>query len=53
MSGAGTVSSASGSLHRMYGFGEAGKVADACRKFGFMTDAVLRAAREVVRDVHC
>lgn len=33
-------------------FGGSGKVADACRKLDVTTDAVLRAAREVVRDVH-
>ena len=36
----------------MHGFGESGKIADVYRKFDITTDAVLRAAREVVRDVH-
>lgn len=30
-------------------FGESGKSANACKKFDVTTDAVLRAAREVVR----
>ncbi len=35
----------------MHGFGESGKIADVYEKFDITTDAVVRAAREVVREV--
>jgi transketolase len=35
----------------MRGFGESGKIADVYEKFDITTDAVVRAAREVVREV--
>ena len=35
----------------MHGFGESGKIADVYAKFDITTDAVVRAAREVVREV--
>ena len=36
----------------MRGFGVSGKIAEACRKFGFTADAVVQAAREVMQEVH-
>jgi transketolase len=35
----------------MHGFGESGKIVDVYEKFDITTDAVVRAAREVVREV--
>ena len=35
----------------MRGFGESGKIVDVYEKFDITTDAVVRAAREVVREV--
>ncbi len=36
----------------MHGFGESGKIADVYNKFDITTDAVVRAAREVLQEVH-
>jgi transketolase len=36
----------------MHGFGESGKIADVYKKFDITTDAVVRAAREVLEEVH-
>ena len=36
----------------MHTFGESGKIADVYRKFDITTEAIVQAAREVVRDVH-
>ena len=36
----------------MHGFGESGKIADVYRKFDITTEAIVRVAREVVKDVH-
>ena len=36
----------------MHGFGESGKIADVYEKFGITTEAVVRAARAVVREVY-
>ena len=47
-------SATSGSQGRfvgMHGFGESGKIADVYKKFDITTEAVVRAAREVVREV--
>ncbi len=35
----------------MHGFGESGKIADVYKKFDITTDAVVRAAREVLQEV--
>jgi len=36
----------------MHGFGESGKIADVYKRFDITTDAVVRAAREVLEEVH-
>ena len=36
----------------MHGYGESGKIADVCRKFDITTEAVVRAAREVMAEVY-
>jgi transketolase len=36
----------------MHGFGASGKIADVYKKFDITTDAVVRAAREVFREVN-
>jgi transketolase len=36
----------------MHSFGESGKIGDVYQKFDITTDAVLRAAREVIREVY-
>jgi len=36
----------------MHGFGESGKIAEVYQKFGITTDAVVQAAREVMREVY-
>jgi transketolase len=35
----------------MHDFGESGKIADVYRKFDITTDAIVRAARGVIKDV--
>jgi transketolase len=35
----------------MHGFGESGKIADVYKKFDITTDAVVRAAHEVLQEV--
>ena len=34
----------------MHGFGESGKIADVYKRFDITTDAVVRAAREVLQE---
>ncbi len=36
----------------MHGYGESGKIADVYRKFDITTEAVVRAAREVMAEVY-
>jgi len=36
----------------MHGFGESGKIAEVYQKFGITTEAVVRAAREVMQEVY-
>ena len=36
----------------MHGFGESGKIAEVYQKFGITTEAVVQAAREVMREVY-
>jgi len=36
----------------MHGFGKPGKIADVYKKFDITTDAVVRAAREFLEEVH-
>jgi transketolase len=36
----------------MHGFGDSGKIGDLYKKFDITTEAVLRAAREVLKEVH-
>ena len=36
----------------MHGFGASGKIGDVYKKFDITTEAVVRAAKDVVREVH-